>query len=260
MSEYWNLEERNYANDHRIQARDAHRWYSEVDDAKMVALVPTEYPNAVKAYARFEYKVCETCNGKGSHVNPSIDASGITADDMYDMDMEAYMDGDYDVECYGCFGKRVVPHQVGETWTEQNNEMAIDIAFGLARILIYRFDLPVPPCKYGHNNCSADGLHGGTCWDETYQGMKADGLIDPQTDSVWIPEGMKINVHTLHAVIANLCSEHEDTGEELTVEMEEAMDVSDPDNLSASEDLHTYINEQRPIVREALRRFRQNSQ
>ena len=71
---------------------------------------------------------------------------------------------------------------------------------------------------------------------------------------------IKEPVFGLHAVIANLCSEHEDTGEELTVEMEEAMDVSDPDNLSASEDLHTYINEQRPIVREALRRFRQNSQ
>lgn len=256
MSEFFSLEDSNYANDHRVRARDAHRWYSDLDETRMVALHSAEY-QYVKTYSKFKFEVCPTCNGKGSHVNPSVDADGITAEDMYDMDMEAYMDGDYDVECYGCFGKRVVPVQDGNTWTEQDNKQAIRLAFGLAHIMTCHFDLPVPPCEYGHNNCSCDGLHGGTCWDETYQELKAEGLIDPRTEDVWIPEGMNINVHTIHAVIANLCSEHEDTGEELTVEMEEAMDASDPDNLSASKDLHQYIRNARPIVRATIRRFMQ---
>lgn len=62
------------------------------------------------------FSVCPLCGGKGSHVNPSIDAGGITSDDEFWGDDEdpmtgesCYMRGDYDVECYECHGKRVVP-------------------------------------------------------------------------------------------------------------------------------------------------------
>lgn len=76
------------------------------------------------------YEVCPTCDGRGSHVNPDIDAGGICGDDdfweddrdddwdYYDDDGEClgapsqtsrYMRGDYDVSCYECGGKRVVP-------------------------------------------------------------------------------------------------------------------------------------------------------
>lgn len=47
------------------------------------------------------YQVCETCDGKGSHVNPSIDAHGITAEEWSeewdDESRQGYLAGDYDV-------------------------------------------------------------------------------------------------------------------------------------------------------------------
>lgn len=60
-----------------------------------------------------KFKVCPTCEGKGKHVNPSIDSHGITADewdrDWSYEDRENYMSGFYDVRCYECNGERVVP-------------------------------------------------------------------------------------------------------------------------------------------------------
>jgi RecJ-like exonuclease len=59
----------------------------------------------------FSYQTCPTCNGRGKHVNPSIDCHGISAEEFHeDPDfMEEYLTGRYDVTCYGCDGKRVVP-------------------------------------------------------------------------------------------------------------------------------------------------------
>ena len=62
--------------------------------------------------ARFPVKwvVCPTCEGHGKHVNPSIDAHGLTQND-FDEDPEfarEYFSGAYDVTCYECKGKRVV--------------------------------------------------------------------------------------------------------------------------------------------------------
>jgi hypothetical protein len=57
------------------------------------------------------YEVCDTCHGKGTHVNPSIDSHGLTAEDFAeDPDFrEAYFEGRYDVLCAECGGRRVVP-------------------------------------------------------------------------------------------------------------------------------------------------------
>lgn len=60
-----------------------------------------------------KFSVCPLCNGKGSHVNPSIDAHGISSDE-WDRDWdyeerEMYMNGGYNVTCYECDGRRVVP-------------------------------------------------------------------------------------------------------------------------------------------------------
>lgn len=55
-------------------------------------------------------EVCPACRGNGSHVNPSIDAHGLTRED-FDADpdfAENYMAGGYDVTCYVCGGLRVV--------------------------------------------------------------------------------------------------------------------------------------------------------
>lgn len=55
--------------------------------------------------------VCETCEGRGSYVNPSVDAHGIGAEESAE-DPEfaaAYLRGTYDVPCEECGGRRVVP-------------------------------------------------------------------------------------------------------------------------------------------------------
>lgn len=63
------------------------------------------------------YIVCPTCDGAGSHVNPSIDSEGLTAADFEEAGpefFEDYRSGTYDVPCYECGGKRVVPWPVNE--------------------------------------------------------------------------------------------------------------------------------------------------
>ena len=57
-----------------------------------------------------KYEVCPCCDGKGSHVNRSVDGHGISSEEFAeDPDFEeAYFRGDYDVGCEECGGKRVV--------------------------------------------------------------------------------------------------------------------------------------------------------
>jgi hypothetical protein len=60
---------------------------------------------------RLRFDVCDVCEGRGRHVNPSIDSHGLTAED-FDGDpdfAEDYHGGRYDVDCNGCHGNRVVP-------------------------------------------------------------------------------------------------------------------------------------------------------
>lgn len=60
---------------------------------------------------QFKYGVCGTCDGKGTHVNPSIDAHGISPEEFDDDPdfRDNYFSGMYDVACYECQGRRVVP-------------------------------------------------------------------------------------------------------------------------------------------------------
>lgn len=57
-----------------------------------------------------KWEVCPQCQGEGKHVNPSIDAGGLTREDfLEDPDfMHDYMSGLHDVACNTCGGKRVV--------------------------------------------------------------------------------------------------------------------------------------------------------
>ena len=59
----------------------------------------------------FKWVVCDVCQGKGSHVNPAIDAHGLSAEDFAgDPDFDAdYFAGAYDQPCNQCGGKRGVP-------------------------------------------------------------------------------------------------------------------------------------------------------
>jgi len=60
-----------------------------------------------------KWAVCPVCDGEGKHVNPAIDAGGITIyDDRGDYEpdfAEQYWNGTYDQTCTRCNGKRVVP-------------------------------------------------------------------------------------------------------------------------------------------------------
>lgn len=58
-----------------------------------------------------KFEVCSLCEGRGKHVNPSIDAHGISREEFdEDPDFEQdYRSGAYDVDCYVCHGKRVEP-------------------------------------------------------------------------------------------------------------------------------------------------------
>ncbi len=114
----------NYYTDSRVMAGEKSKWYKEIDEEKMLALVEID---EVEEWIPFEYEVCPLCEGKGKHVNPSIDCNGLTAEDFAeDPDfLEEYKSGRYDVPCYECRGKRVVPSTTDERilrWMEEEAE------------------------------------------------------------------------------------------------------------------------------------------
>jgi hypothetical protein len=103
----------NYHSDHRVRAGERRRIFNAIDGRRMTATV-TVHPEAdidEDVEVPIRYDVCPTCDGRGSHVNPSVDCDGLTAEDFAeDPDLaEMYMDGVYDVTCYGCNGRNVVP-------------------------------------------------------------------------------------------------------------------------------------------------------
>ena len=71
-----------------------------------------------------KFEVCPTCEGKGKHVNPSIDDNGITGQDFAeDPDFEEnYRSGTYDVQCYECHGSNVIPVVDRESITESGSD------------------------------------------------------------------------------------------------------------------------------------------
>jgi hypothetical protein len=110
-------------------------WYEEFDEKRMVLKVElfNDEGDIELVEVPAKYEVCALCNGKGSHVNPSIDAHGITAEE-FDEDpyfAEDYMQGAYDVPCYRCEGTRVEPtvntklvskdtlRRIRELWADQ---------------------------------------------------------------------------------------------------------------------------------------------
>lgn len=101
-----------YYSDRRVIAGES-KWYDSFDEKKMTVTY-THYDDEGCEDQRtvpVEFEVCPTCEGKGHHVNPSIDAHGISADEFYeDPDFaEDYFSGLYDEPCRQCGGRRVVP-------------------------------------------------------------------------------------------------------------------------------------------------------
>lgn len=124
----YNWEEHNYRNDRRVRYARCQAEFNAGCDFKRETFTfewgeNEETGEPVVYVVPITREVCPTCGGKGSHVNPSIDASGIGGDDEFwdddyseDYDDEdgnpggsKYLNGFYDVTCYTCNGKNVVP-------------------------------------------------------------------------------------------------------------------------------------------------------
>lgn len=77
-----------------------------------------------------KYVVCPRCEGRGTHVNPSVDGQGLSSEDLEDEEFrEAYFGGAYDVRCFQCEGHRVVP-QVD--WDALTTDEQADLARAMA--------------------------------------------------------------------------------------------------------------------------------
>lgn len=109
------IEDMNYYNDERVNAKPVEGFNEE---NMTITVFFDEYEDdngnifsdeSVELPARFE--VCDLCNGKGKHTNPSIDCCGLTREDFAeDPDFaESYFAGHYDVTCNQCNGNRVSP-------------------------------------------------------------------------------------------------------------------------------------------------------
>ncbi len=108
------LEEMNYHNDPRVQAGRRGDWYTEFDQGRMRCRIETydyeQDDTKISGWVPVHYEVCDLCNGRGSHTNPSIDASGLSDRAFVDEDFAYhYRRGTYDQPCNECHGRRVVP-------------------------------------------------------------------------------------------------------------------------------------------------------
>ena len=110
----------NYLNDPRVIARDTPGAFASFDTRTMTGTVTTydDDGHAIEHELHGRMEVCDTCSGRGTHTNPSIDAGGYDFDGD-DVDEETgeshYLSGRYDVACYECKGRRVVPVPVART-------------------------------------------------------------------------------------------------------------------------------------------------
>lgn len=129
-----------YHSDSRVIAGESANWYESFDENRMVATMaggcescPDEpncgpnhcprgdCPGHFTEEVAIRFEVCPLCNGKGSHVNPSIDAHGLSAEDFAeDPDFaREYFRGTYDQPCNECGGRRVVPVPTDEKVLER---------------------------------------------------------------------------------------------------------------------------------------------
>jgi hypothetical protein len=94
------------------------KWYESFDQTRMTFTI-IEYgeENSEGELEEKEielpamWELCGLCQGRGSHVNPSIDSCGISNEDFAeDPDFrESYFSGAYDVPCYRCSGRTTEP-------------------------------------------------------------------------------------------------------------------------------------------------------
>ena len=119
------LEEMNYYNDPRVQAKhfSNSKYYSLSGNVVTFNENWTEYlvedgldkildieDDVARIHVSVSFIVCPLCQGHGTHVNPDIDCGGLSDYDYYDEDfMHSYHSGAYNVTCEQCNGRNVVP-------------------------------------------------------------------------------------------------------------------------------------------------------
>jgi len=83
------------------------QWYESFDKDTMKAeYVSYKGEEEETLEVECKYVTCDTCNGKGSYVNPNIDDRGLSYDD-FDRNpgfRENYSSGMYDITCVSCEG------------------------------------------------------------------------------------------------------------------------------------------------------------
>lgn len=121
------LENYNYARDPRTQG-PAKKPTLYMDDGTEVEL-PTKWA------------VCPVCDGKGTHVNPSIDAGGLSYERCHDDPefLQDYFDGMYDQQCNRCQGRTTVPEVDWDQLTAEqkrlyNEQLEADAAYEAERL------------------------------------------------------------------------------------------------------------------------------
>lgn len=105
------IENHNYWSDHRVRASMVSGPFESIDEKRMVGVLKEMNGIPDGTEVPLKYEVCSTCQGKGTHVNPSIDCCGLSAEDFReDPDFaQDYFSGMYDQPCNECGGKRVTP-------------------------------------------------------------------------------------------------------------------------------------------------------
>lgn len=91
----------NYETDARVRAANRGNFFDSINESKMLLTVKIhDHDEDVEQHVEFPFKweVCGLCNGRGKHVNPSIDCNGISAEEFSEDPefAEGYMRGDYD--------------------------------------------------------------------------------------------------------------------------------------------------------------------
>ena len=107
-----------------MDARDAEslccgNWYVSFDQERMVFTILTwaednedgSWGEEKELEIPAKWDIWGLCDGRGSHVNPGIDAGGLTAGDFAEDPgfAESYFRGTYDEPCYRCHGRTTEP-------------------------------------------------------------------------------------------------------------------------------------------------------
>lgn len=107
----YDISDMNFQNDERIRCKN--KWYDKFRSDLMILEIDLYDHDDTLITATFpaKWQVCHICEGRGKHVNPSIDCNGLSKED-FDRDpdfMEEYLSGVYDITCNNCRGRNVEP-------------------------------------------------------------------------------------------------------------------------------------------------------